>query len=150
MRSLSVSAKADFPPADSSCLSAQLVPLLPFVGKPEIIRLTVDNLVLRRSASSIDVGDVFLMSATSWMEDPGHAPVSNLWTFVEFSTPIEPASHMMRGRLQRSPLDSMRLRGSMFRSDYGIASAIGLYEHTRQLNSYDLVCDWRGLRCVPN
>jgi hypothetical protein len=37
----------------------------------------------------------------------------------------------------------MTLSGSIFLSDYGIASAIGLFEHTRPLNTDYLVCTWR-------
>lgn len=37
----------------------------------------------------------------------------------------------------------MRFESSIFRSDYGIPSAVGVFEHTRPLNSYDFVCTWR-------
>jgi hypothetical protein len=67
----------------------------------------------------------------------------NLWTFVELSTPIQPTSHMMHSRRQASPLDSVRLESSIFRSDYGIPSATGLFEHARPLNTHNLVCTWR-------
>jgi hypothetical protein len=37
----------------------------------------------------------------------------------------------------------MALSASIFRSDYGIAIAIGLFEHTRPLKTHYLVCTWR-------
>src|ERR1700733_5539559 len=55
----------------------------------------------------------------------------NLWIFVELSTPIGPISGHPAAPPLRSLFVSMTLSASIFRSDYGIASAIGLFEHTR-------------------
>lgn len=78
-----------------------------------------------------------------WMPDSGHRPASK---FVDRCRTIDTDQTNVPRDSQaspRSPFVSTTSSACIFRSHYGIASAMRLFEHARPLSTHDPACIWR-------